>query len=219
MSTLTDISEANSVNDYYTARINTLKENLLKNIVIINNKFNINLTVDIEVKDNTIIINGNEDFSFVIYKWFKLGKKGSSSYSAVIKLDCPTFPFYPYQAVNATFSLCVDDDFNICSAIYKGLFNVSGIKSSFVLNFDKNLNFERIVAQSIGLKTKQSYSIDKENGRLCSLSDESLLFKFYLHQNKEEVKEMLPECFVPSAYDFNSVDFKDRLKLFDMVIC
>lgn len=219
MNTLPEINEDSSVNDYYTARIEMLKENLLKSIVIINNKFNINLTVDIEVKDNTIIIHGNEDFAFVIYRWFKSGKKGSSSYSAVIKLDCPTFPFYPYQAVNPTFSICVDDDFNICSAIYKGLCNVSGIKSSFVLDFDKNLEFRRIVAQSIGLKTKQSYSTDKENGRLGSLSDESLLFKIYLHQHKEEIKELLPECFIPSAYDFNSVDFKDRLKLFDMVIC
>lgn len=212
---VTEVNSNGSVFDDYSSIISDLQSNLLSVIDNVNRKFNIHLTVDVKNKGNTIIIKGEEEYSFPIYKWFQ---HGVASHIPTIKLDCHTFPFYPYQFKNATFSLLVDKNFKLVSAHFKGRVVIDNIISHFVLKFNHHLDLTELLAQTLGVRVSTKYSIAKEGQQICSLEDENLFFKFFLH-NKLDTINLLPEFFLPSAYDFNSVDFQDRLKLFDMIIC
>lgn len=57
--------------------------------------------------------------------------------------------------------------------------------------------------------------IRKEN-TLSSFEDEAFFWKLFTHQITEN-KELIPEFYIPSAYDFNSVDFKNRMSVYDMI--
>lgn len=57
--------------------------------------------------------------------------------------------------------------------------------------------------------------IRKEN-TLSSFEDESFFWKLFTHQITEN-NELIPEFYIPSAYDFNSVDFKNRMTVYHML--
>jgi hypothetical protein len=212
---VTEDSRNHSVLDDYASIISDLHSNLLSVIDNVNRKFNIHFNLDIEVKSNTIIIKGIEEYSFPIYKWFQ---HGVASHIPTIKLHCENFPFYPYHFNNATFSLVVDENFKLVSVHFKSRVLIDNILSHFVLKFNEHLDLTEILAQTLGVRVSTRYSITKEGEQLCSLEDESEFFKYYLY-SRIDIINLLPECYMPSAYDFNSVDFQDRLKLFDMIIC
>jgi hypothetical protein len=212
---VTEDSRNHSVLDDYASIISDLHSNLLSVIDNVNRKFNIHFNLDIEVKSNTIIIKGIEEYSFPIYKWFQ---HGVASHIPTIELHCENFPFYPYHFNNATFSLIVDENFKLVSVHFKSRVLIDNILSHFVLKFNEHLDLTEILAQTLGVRVSTRYSITKEGEQLCSLEDESEFFKYYLY-SRTDIINLLPECYMPSAYDFNSVDFQDRLKLFDMIIC
>lgn len=216
MNTATELDDGFSVEDHYNRKIIVHHQALLSHINAINEKFNINMVLDIQIQDNTIMMYGQTERPVKLYSWFKDGSYAVSTNT--IEMHCVAFPFYPYQLDKGKLTLYIDTSFNIVSMTVKGYVTIQGIKSYFILSFDKNFELLEVASQTLGVSVNTKYSFIKKGQQLCSLQEESEFFKYYLFSRTDTIK-LLPECCQPSAYDFNSVDFKDRLKLFDMIIC
>ena len=217
MNTDTELDGEFSIEDHYNHQIVVLHQNLLNHISDINKKFNINMVIDFQIQDNVIMMYGQSERPVKVYSWFKDGAYSVSTNT--LEFICETFPFYPYQLDKGKMTLYIDtSSFNIVSMIVKGHVTIQGVKSYFNLSFDNNFELLEITSQILGINAKTNYSIIKKGEQLCSLEDESNFFKYCLY-SQTDIINLLPECYLPSAYDFNSVEFQDRLKLFDMIIC
>lgn len=215
MNTDTELDDEFSIEDHYNQQIVVIHQTLLNHIKDINKKFNINMVLDIQIEDNSIMMHTQTEHPVRVYKWFKDGGAVSTS---TLELPCATFPFYPYQLDKGKLTIYIDTSFNMVSIAVRGYVTVQGIKSYFNLSFDNDLELTEIASQTLGVSVATKYSFIKKGEQLCSLKEESEFFKYYLY-SRTDIINVLPECHLPSAYDFNSVDFQDRLKLFDMIIC
>lgn len=69
-------------------------------------------------------------------------------------------------------------------------------------------------------QTKKFYQSDlkKDCRSLCSNEDEFLLLNIVFNRDNTMLKEVIPEMYTPSAYDFNSYDYVSRLGMIDMLL-
>lgn len=82
--------------------------------------------------------------------------------------------------------------------------------------FDKNIELEYISFNSDYPKTDTEVFKSRKENTLLSFDDEIILFQLLQNANLE-VKELIPEYYIPAAYDFSSSNFVDRLKVFSML--
>jgi hypothetical protein len=86
----------------------------------------------------------------------------------------------------------------------------------FIHFFDLDKNFEVKSFKSTASINKKIES-DESNNVGLSLKDYSAILKLKLTESLD-IYEILPEIIVPSAYDFNSEDFKKRLLIAEMLL-
>lgn len=67
-------------------------------------------------------------------------------------------------------------------------------------------------------KSLDRREITKDEKTLLDLSDKVFFINMKVNNKNEMLTELLPEVFIPSAYDFNSFDFQSRLEMIDMVL-
>lgn len=60
--------------------------------------------------------------------------------------------------------------------------------------------------------------IVKDEKTLLDLSDEVLFINMKINNKNDVLTDLLPELFIPSAYDFNNFDFQSRFEMIDMVL-
>lgn len=103
-----------------------------------------------------------------------------------------------------------DVNFNI-NSISIGFLNMSTSKRA-EFTFNKNFDFIKFTLNSYIDNTH----ITKDDNFLLSLEDELFILKLKLIP-VGIINEILPEFNVPSAYDFKSDNFNERLKLFEII--
>lgn len=67
-------------------------------------------------------------------------------------------------------------------------------------------------------KSLVRHQIIKDDKTLLDLSDEVFFINMKINNKNEVLTDLLPELFIPSAYDFNSFDFQARFEMIDMVL-
>lgn len=61
-------------------------------------------------------------------------------------------------------------------------------------------------------------SMKKDRKILCSEDDELFLLNMKFNKDNTMLREVMPELYIPSAYDFNSYDYVSRLGMVDMLL-
>lgn len=83
MNTATELDDEFSVEDHYNRKIIVHHQALLSHINAINEKFNINMVLDIQIQDNTIMMYGQTERPVKLYSWFKDGSYASHVFSSL----------------------------------------------------------------------------------------------------------------------------------------
>lgn len=86
-------------------------------------------------------------------------------------------------------------------------------------DFDINLNLQRIkVSGYTHSGTVLLFDINKSKENFLPIEDELLLIEFLQYQYDDDIVGYVPEFYIPSAYDFNSDEFKIRISLAKMIM-
>jgi len=210
---MTDHTPMTELEHYIQSRKKDIKEKIYNSILKIEQHFNIKLDYDVTDVGNDIIIKGVDEYSFTVSKWFQ----SKINPCNLLKFNCAGFPFVLPNSHKTIFFIRFNDDFDIEQAQFRTSFltkkgNITGLKIFFDKSLELGLIENSYIPSGGG---KSSYSL-KTSELMCPFSDEVILFRLSYNTN-EDVKELLPEYYIPSAYDFNSVEFADRLKVYSML--
>lgn len=82
-----------------------------------------------------------------------------------------------------------------------------------LFQFDINLVPINIQSYEIGNINEDNFRVSKTKENMMRLEDEFLLIEFLKYRHNPSVIEIVPEFFIPSAYNFNSEDFNQRISL------
>jgi len=200
-------------NEYIQEKKKSIIQKIHESIFKIEQHFNIKFTYDVMEFDNDIIIKGVDEYSFTVSKWFQ---SKIHPYN-LLKFNCTGFPFVLPNSHKTIFFITFNDDFDIKEAQFRTSFltkkgNITGLKIFFDKSLELNLIENSYIPSGGG---KNSYSL-KTSEMMCPFSDEVILFRLS-YNTSEEVQELLPEFYIPSAYNFQSEDFKNRLAVYEMM--
>lgn len=109
-------------------------------------------------------------------------------------------------------------EFNFHLHLRNNRFDATDIKLIFDDSF--NLIESRYNSILVSPQTKSLIRNDiiKDEKSIISVSDELFFINMRLNKDNEMLIDLLPEAFIPSAYDFNHVDFQSRFEMIDMVL-
>lgn len=136
--------------------------------------------------------------------------------STGIGFRCSQFPFIFPQPSKSVLTVVFDRYFNINYVQFKSMAKDGADYTTIDLVFNKDLALESIQFKPSTYRCDVSLIEMKKGNLVLPLADEVLLFKLYCTRG-DEVKQLLPEYYIPSAYDFNTEDFLDRLSVFSML--
>jgi hypothetical protein len=83
--------------------------------------------------------------------------------------------------------------------------------------FDINLDLLKFNIQGYSDIGQNLFCIEKNKENFLPTSDELLLIEFLQYQYNPAIVAYVPEFYIPSAYDFNSDEFKIRIDLTKMI--
>lgn len=212
----------NCLEDFETSiqrKKDVIKNSITSTINAIENHFGIELKKTISENDDSVIINGavmygaESEYKFTVSKWFDsklvFNRLSFNSSNSLMVSD----------SSKNTFSLSLNEDFTIGSLDYTAAFkDKNGHLGTIELTFNNSLSLINMAVQVYQINARGDYLIDiaKKGEMLSSFDDENFLLNIALNKN-DSTYELLPECYVASAYDFRSQSFNDRLKLFEML--
>lgn len=188
---------------------------LLEAFSFIEKKLNLNLHIDqiMVATPESILIVGVDVYYFDNFIWDSSRGKG---HAKIMEFRCSSFGFTLPNALSSTLSITFDCYFNILSVEFKSTSTHNSVRSKIELTFDHNLEPSSIYFHPFCDDTSGAYGWLKTKKTLCSLSEELLFFQISQSKN-DAVKDLLPEFYIPSAYDFKSEYLMDRLKLFEIL--
>lgn len=137
---------------------------------------------------------------------FKLGFSEVSKKPSTIKIK-----FDSNQNIeNVTFSLHLN--------LRNNRFAATEIK--FICDSSLKLFDYQYTSIIVDMTTKSliRHPIIKDEKTVLDLSDEVFFINMKLNNKNDVLTDLLPELFIPSAYDFNSFDFQSRFEMIDMVL-
>jgi len=190
--------------------LDAIKNKIFDNLSRIENSLGLSIKSNYVLTDLQYILKGKTEMLVTGNPQIKIDKNQRTS----VVFECSQFPFILSSAANLTIGF--DVYFNITYVQFKSITNNSHNSYSIDLIFDKNLEMESMEFKALDKINKVSFTNKRKSNRLSSLKDEILLFQLYMTKD-EEVKELLPEYYAPSAYDFKSDDFLSRLEVFSML--
>lgn len=135
-----------------------------------------------------------------------------------IKLRAKSFPFDLPQSNSSLFYLTFDDYFNVVAVEFvsstkdMGKFSITKIS----LQFNQQLKLTHYEYTHERLRDRFELIIKKPAARLMSLEDEIILWKLFSTPS-DEIKELIPEYYIPSAYNLDTQEFLDRLQVYSML--
>jgi predicted DNA-binding protein YlxM (UPF0122 family) len=163
--------------------------------------------------DNKNVVFNFFEIEFTKYESSSFCGFVATSVHDTISCDVGYFPF-SITPTNTAFSLKFNSDFELSSVIISSR-NFSMLKPTSSANrldlvFDDNFKLKEIS------RTFQNEVIlKKTESNLSSYEEELKLFQIS-ESNINNFIDYLPEFYIPAAYDFNSIDFKDRMSVYDM---
>lgn len=83
--------------------------------------------------------------------------------------------------------------------------------------FDINLDLLKFHIQGYCDTGQHLFSIERNKEHFLPVADELLLIEFLKYQYNSDIVAYVPEFYIPSAYDFNSDEFKRRIVLVEML--
>lgn len=134
-----------------------------------------------------------------------------------------------YDNIKLYSNCCIyfDKDYNFLSlSINDGLeitYNqltqtVCDIAINVYFSFDIALNIKKIKVVGYNYNNNVTFfEITHEGDNLLPIDDELLLINFIFCMYNEDIVLCVPEFYIPSAYDFNSEEFKRRILLVKML--
>lgn len=172
--------------------------------------------------DVILQFNFNDDKN-VIFNFFEieLTKYESSSFCGfvatsvhdTISCDVGYFPF-SITPTNTAFSLKFNSEFELVAlTISSRNFSMLKPKSSanrLDLVFDSDFKLKEI-----SRTVQNEVILKKTESNLSSYEEELKLFQIS-ESDINNFIDYMPEFYIPAAYDFNSIDFKDRMSVYDM---
>lgn len=201
-----------ALEDYIQSRKMDIKEKIYNSILKIEQHFNIKLDYDVTDVGNDIIIKGVDEYSFTVSKWFQ----SKINPDHLLKFNCKGFPFTLPQSSISIFIIIFNDDFSIKKAQFRTAFVNNGDFVWLKMDFNNLLMLEHIENTCLPMIGDKNIVVIKSSDMLCPFDEEVVLFKLAQNTN-EDIKNLLPEYWIPSAYDFNSVEITDRLKVYSML--
>jgi hypothetical protein len=191
--------------------LEAVKNKFLDNIFKIETTLGMRITSTYELSEHQFTLKGITERFITDETWIK--KDANRILSTEFR--CSMFPFMLSSSSKVIVGF--DEYFNIGYVQFqsskKELSNIQIIN----LIFDKNLDLESIEFKSLD---KHPVLLGRgliKSNCLSTLADEAFYFGIRMAKD-EEIKELLPEFFVPSAYDFTTQDFSDRLNVLSMLI-
>lgn len=164
----------------------------------------------------------NEVYTYRLSRYQHHGKKVFKfEGNKKIKLRAQSFAFDLPQSKNLFFYLTFDDYFNIESVEFVsstkniGKFSITKLSLHF-LQFNNQFILTYYEYDHERIRDRFKLNIKKYRDRLMSLDDEIILWKLFSNTS-DDVKEIIPEYYIPSAYNFKSQEFADRLKVLYML--
>lgn len=116
-------------------------------------------------------------------------------------------------------SLSLNKDFTLQSLKYVASFkDKNGNEGAIELLFNNEFVLVGLSVKVYRINSRDDYliNITKKRDMLSSFDDEVFLLQVELNKN-DTIEALLPEFYTPSAYDFNSVEFIDRLEVYRML--
>lgn len=126
-------------------------------------------------------------------------------------------------STNSACTILLDADFNFLN-FQTGFFHFltnEKTKTNYQLvtlfQFDINLVPTNIHSYEVTNDDDDNFRFYRIKENMMSFEDELLLIEFLKYRHNLSVIEIVPEFFIPSAYDFNSEDLAQRISLARMV--
>lgn len=190
--------------------LDAVKNKVFENIFKIEKTLGMKIESTYELSENKFTLKGITEKGFTNETWIKLDNR-----QIVIEFKCSMFPFSLSSSSKIT--VCFDFYFNIIYVQFQS--SKKDMRDIQIINlmFNKDLVLESMEFKSLNKRHDAPFIGVKKSNCLSSLKDEILYFNLYISKD-EEIKELLPEFFVPSAYDFTTQDFSDRLNVLSMLI-
>jgi hypothetical protein len=214
---MTTTSELDSVTGvtvlgYNRYNLEAVKDKFCENLAKIENLLNLNIESTYTLIDDKFTIHAVHDTTLTPFTYDCLNQ------TTDIGFRCSQFSFILPEPSKSVLNVVFDRCFNINYVEFKSMAKDGSGFSKIELVFNKYLALESIKFQPSTYRADVSLIEMKKGNLVLPLADEVLLFKLYCTRG-DEVKQLLPEYYIPSAYDFNTEDFLDRLSVFSMLTC
>lgn len=123
---------------------------------------------------------------------------------------------------NSACTILLDADFNFLNFQTESFYFLTNEKTKtnyqLVTLFKFDINLVPINIHSYEVTNDDdNFRFYRTKENMMSFEDELLLIEFLKYRHNLSVIEIVPEFFIPSAYDFNSEDFTQRISLARMV--
>lgn len=124
-------------------------------------------------------------------------------------------------ATKSDCTILLDADFNFITfqtGTYQFLKNEkTNTNYQLMTLFQFDINLVPTNIHSYEVKNDDNFRFYRTKENMMSFEDELLLIEFLKYRHNLSVIEIVPEFFIPSAYDFNSEDLAQRISLARMV--
>lgn len=217
----TIVESYNCLDDFNTSlqrRKDVIRKGITDSINLIENHFGIVIEKTIIEDESSLIVKGitnygsDQEYKFTVSKWFD-----SELVFNTLSFSCSSSLMIS-NGVRNIFTLSLNRDFTLQSLKYMSSFkDKSGNNGSIELFFNNEFVLVDLSVKVYRIN-RDDYLIDitKKRNTLSSFEDEVFLLQVELNKN-DEIEALLPEFYTPSAYDFNSEEFIDRLKVYSML--
>lgn len=218
----TIVESYNCLDDFNTSlqrRKDVIRKGITDSINLIENHFGIVIEKTIIEDESSLIVKGitnygnEQEYKFTVSKWFD-----SELVFNTLSFSCASSLMISNGFKNI-FTLSLNKDFTLQSLKYVSSFkDKSGNKGYIELFFNNEFVLVDLSVKVYRINSSDDYLIDitKKRNTLSSFEDEVFLLQFKLNKN-DEIEALLPEFYKPSAYDFKSDEFIDRLKVYSML--
>lgn len=188
---------------------NLAKSKICDSLSLIERKFNMNFDFKITENAKNIVFSSVKNYDLKFYQTH--GKIIFKPVHDEFIVKVNDFKLALPNALQSFFIIIFNDNFDIISIKFTSYKKLPFGLSKIIVLFDDQLELDNIEYYSTS-----GNSFNKSKCLLNSFTDEVLLFILF-NNTTDVVKELLPEYHIPSAYDFSSQDFADRLNVFSML--